>query len=315
MFVVRGIAVCLSVFSLVYLTLSSSMWVLQQRILTYGQRLRPHRAADLQFGLRMLPLTAASVITLGFAAPSFLQLEPRAINEPLGAIPLGLAMFGFVLIVVGVGSAVRALKRASHAVSRWREGAEVQSSGSVLLLRVVHELPSPVAAGVFRPRVLVSREIESVLTPKELQIALQHELAHVRRRDNLKKLLLLLAVFPGMRELEASWREASEIAADDAAVSNASQALDLAAALIKLSRVAPLQPPAELTTALTHSPAESVNARVERLLAWNGGPPSPVHGVTSWYSVATAMLGLLAIAMTYSQLLAFVHAATEWLVR
>jgi len=44
------------------------------------------------------------------------------------------------------------------------------------------------------------------------------------------------------------------MAADDAAVSNASEALDLAAAVIKLSRLAPLLAAGELTTALVHSP-------------------------------------------------------------
>ena len=79
--------------------------------------------------------------------------------------------------------------------------------------------------------------------------------------------------------LERAWREATEMAADDAAVSNVSEALDLAAAVIKLSRLAPLEPPAELTTALVHSPAESVNARVERLIAWSERRQNPTQGI------------------------------------
>jgi Zn-dependent protease with chaperone function len=67
-----------------------------------------------------------------------------------------------------------------------------------------------------------------------LQTALNHEVAHVSRRDNLKKLLLRFVAFPGMSGLETAWLEATEMAADDAAVSTAGDALDLAAALIKL---------------------------------------------------------------------------------
>ena len=76
----------------------------------------------------------------------------------------------------------------------------------------------------------------------------------MRRRDNLKKLLLRFVAFPGMAGLEAAWLEATEMAADDAAVSNAGEALDLAAALIKLSRLGPVEAPVDLTAALVHSP-------------------------------------------------------------
>ena len=75
---------------------------------------------------------------------------------------------------------------------------------------------------------------------------MNHEIAHVRRRDNLKKLLLRFVAFPRMAGLEAAWIEATEMAADDAAVLNASEALDLAAALLKLSRIRPIVPSVDL---------------------------------------------------------------------
>src|SRR5947209_20522386 len=95
------------------------------------------------------------------------------------------------------------------------------------------------AVGIIRPRVLLSDTAEALLLPDELRSALRHEAAHIRRRDNLKKLLFRLAAFPGMSQLEAAWLEATELASDEAAVSNLSEALDLAAALIKLSSLAP----------------------------------------------------------------------------
>jgi beta-lactamase regulating signal transducer with metallopeptidase domain len=205
--------------------------------------------------------------------------------------------------------------RASKTIAGWQSGASVERSGSVLLLRVSRAFPTFVAAGILRPKVLLSHRAESVLTAKELQTALRHEFAHVRRRDNLRKLLICFAPFPGMAELEASWREASEMAADDAAVSSASEALDLAAALIKLSRLGPLEPPGELMTALLHSPAESVNARVERLIAWNERRQSPAKRYSLGYALCAAAAAMLTLAVTYSELLVRVHAATEWLVR
>jgi hypothetical protein len=138
---------------------------------------------------------------------------------------------------------------------------------------------------------------------------------HVRRRDNLRKLILRLIAFPGLWEMESAWREATEMAADDAAVSSASEALDLAAAVIKLSRLAPLEAPAELTTALVNTPAESVNARVERLIAWTEPRRSSAKKYSWGYPLCAAVAVIATLAVTYSELLVRVHAATEWLVR
>ena len=44
-----------------------------------------------------------------------------------------------------------------------------------------------------------------------------------------------------MAKLESAWSEAAELAADDAAVSNLNDAVDLAAALVKLSRLVPVE--------------------------------------------------------------------------
>jgi beta-lactamase regulating signal transducer with metallopeptidase domain len=163
--------------------------------------------------------------------------------------------------------------------------------------------------------VWLSRAAEFVLTERELQSALRHETVHVRRRDNLRKLILRVVAFPGMKAMENAWREATEMTADDSAVSSISEALDLAAAVIKLSRLASLQPPAELTTALVHSPAGSVNARVERLIAWKDEHQNVSTGYSFACGLLAATAALAGMVLTYSTLLVRMHAATEWLVR
>jgi Zn-dependent protease with chaperone function len=161
----------------------------------------------------------------------------------------------------------------------------------------------------------MSDAVEAVLNASELQSALRHELAHVRRRDNLKKLLLRFVGFPGMDALEVAWLQATEMAADDAAVSTASQALDLAAALIKLSRLSTLPPAPDIATTLVHAPLASVNARIERLIAWNGQQKKPTLAISPLYTVCVMVTTVAAVAVTYSQALVRVHTATEWLVR
>jgi beta-lactamase regulating signal transducer with metallopeptidase domain len=320
MYAVRGIAVSFSIFFILYGTLSLAVCVVWRRVWLCGQQRSARGCANLLFWLRMAPLLVAIGITLAFAVPSFLMLEPRAVDEPLGFVPVALGFCGTGVILAGIWNAAVALVRVSKTIAQWSIEARVVDcragdfGESVSIRRTSAPAPPLTAAGIFRPSVWLSGAAEFVLTDRELQSALRHEVVHVRRRDNLRKLLLCLVAFPGMADLESAWREATEMAADDAAVSSASEALDLAAAVIKLSRLLPQQPAVELTTALVHSPAESVNARVTRLVAWTEPPQTPASGY-SWRYALCAAATLATLAVTYSGLLVRVHELTEWLVR
>ena len=92
------------------------------------------------------------------------------------------------------------------------------------------------------------------------------------------------------------------------------EALDLAAALIKLSRLGPVEPTVDLTAALVHSPASVMNARIERLIAWSDDRLA-AERFSPWYGLGAALATVAVFAVTYSQLLVQVHTATEWLVR
>ncbi|MGD0267793.1 MAG: hypothetical protein ABSB14_01915 [Candidatus Sulfotelmatobacter sp.] len=321
MFALRGIAVSFSIFILLYSALSLAVCGVWRNLRLGTQRHSARRCADLLFILRTIPLLVATAATFALAVPSFLLLEPRAVNEPIGVLPVILGLCGMGTLLAGIWKAAAALLRASRTVARWSSEAgvigvgRVHSMDSISVLRISGAAPPLTAAGILRPTVWLSRAAEFVLTERELQSALRHEVVHVRRRDNLRKLILRMMAFPGMAEMESAWREATEMAADDAAVSSASEALDLAAAVIKLSRLAPLEAPAELTTALVHSPAESVNARVERLIAWTEPRPSPAKRYSRGYALCAAVAVIATLAVTYGELLVRVHAATEWLVR
>ncbi|MGB9284972.1 MAG: M56 family metallopeptidase, partial [Candidatus Sulfotelmatobacter sp.] len=269
----------------------------------------------------IVPFVAAAVVTLALAVPSFLLLEPRAVRESTSIAALGLGFCGILLMLAGAWKAAAALVRASRTIARWSSEASaigcspIGSAKSISVLRAPASAVPLVVAGILRPRLWLSSAAEFVLTDHELRSALQHEVVHVRRWDNLRKLILCLVPFPGMAHLETAWREATEMAADDAAVSTASEALDLAAAVIKLSRIVPLEFPNELTTALVHSPGQSVNARVERLIAWRERQQSPANRDSFGYTLYPRAAMLVAMTIYYSQLLVQVHAATEWLVR
>jgi len=316
MFAARGIAISFSVFVIVYCALSLVVCFTWRKVWRWGQRHPVRRRADWLFILRMSPLVTAGLITTAFTVPSFLLLEPRAIDEPVGRIPLVLSLCGVALGMLGVGNAVKAAREAARRVAVWASDAQAMESGaSVPVLRVSRVAPAMTAAGILRPIVLLSSTAESVLTAGELQTALSHEVEHVRRWDNLRKLLLRLVAFPGLGGLEAAWLEASEMAADDAAVSNPAEALDLAAALVKLARLGPLEAPLDLTASIVHGPAPIINARVERLLAWGERQPVQRQRHSLWYGLSAALATVTMFAVTYTQLLVRVHTATEWLVR
>jgi Zn-dependent protease with chaperone function len=315
MFALRGLAVSLSVFVMVYCALSLSVARTWHRVRDLAQGQSAHRLASALFALRILPLGAAALITTVFAVPSFLLLEPRTIVEPIGAVPLALGIFGLAVVVIGLGNVGFAVWQASRTISGWISGSQsLDFPAPVSVLRIPRTVPAMTAVGIVRPRILLSDAAECLLDSGELKTALNHEIAHVRRRDNLKKLLLRFVVFPGMRELEHAWLEWTEMAADDAAVSNTAEALDLAAALIKVCRLGSLDSCVHLSMSLVHSPAVLVNDRVERLIHWSDQRRAPQTN-SQWYAVGLGLAFVAVLGLTYSQLLISVHVATEWLVR
>jgi beta-lactamase regulating signal transducer with metallopeptidase domain len=314
MFALRGMVISLAVFATVYCLISLAVSFTWRKLHFYLKPCSARWHAEYFFLIRMLPLFSAALVMAALTIPSFLMFEPHSIEEPLSSVSVLLALAGMVLLLFGLAKSLAALSRASRMIAKWtREAAAVRTGTSVSVLQVSGDVPALTATGIVRPRVLLSDAAASALSANELHVALKHELAHVRRRDNFRKLLSQFVAFPGMSSLEFAWLEATEMAADDAAVSNAVEALDLASALIKLSRFSLPNPPVELTAALVPSPASLVDTRVKRLIAWKQQSRANSRFVTA-YGMAGGVTAL-SLFFFYGQLLVQVHAATEWLMR
>jgi len=313
MFALRGIAVSLTFFVLVYCLLSALVAVAWRSLKLL--RAAEQRVAGLLFALRILPLMTSVVITCAFVVPSFQLLEPRSIHEGMGTMPLTLGVCALLLIACGCYRVITAQIKTSRAVARWLEGADplsVDSDPQMVTFRAKRGAPPLTLVGVRRPRVLVSESTVALLSHDELRVALQHERAHMRSRDNLKKLVFRFCPFPGMARLESAWSQAAELAADDAAVSNLNDAVDLAAALVKLSRLVPVEAAPVCTVGFVTG---SVSVRVARLLAWEEACKAPPTRSRSWYAVAPVLVTLLCALAAYGPVLALTHELTEWLVR
>ena len=327
MFLARGLAVSFSVFFLLYAALSVVVALGWTAVASF-KRGKPQRAlADSLFLVRVSPLAVAALVTLLFVAPSFVLLEPRWGQERLGILPLALGWAGSAFVVFSLWNAGIALRRTARVVMGWRSGSHAVASKAPVPVFCTNlaaigskELPPFAVAGIVRPAVFMSSSAAAALSAPELESVIRHEVAHVRRRDNLRRLLFRMCAFPFMLPIEHAWADATEAAADDAAVSNVDEALDLAAALVKLSRlvsggssaIGQGLPEAQLTMALLHA-GTSVPTRVERLVAWRCPPPAVVRARrTAWTS---ALVGVGIFALSYGPMLAGAHALTELLMQ
>lgn len=311
MFVLRGIAVSLTFFVLLYCFLSALVSV-SWRWLRWLQTTE-RSLADLLFLLRVLPLFASAVLTFVFVIPSFQILEPRSINEGVGTMPIALGTAALFLIACGSYRVVTAQTRTSRILARWTEGSQpFDESGETFTFRSRRDAPPLTLVGTRKPRVFVSDSSIELLTQDELHIALRHELAHIRSYDNLKKLMFRLSPFPGMARMEAAWSQASELAADDAAVSSVREALDLAAALVKLSRLVPVDTAPACTVGFVTG---SLGARVARLLAWDETRKLPRLRIPRWAGLLPLFITIYCTFLAYRPVLSITHEITEWLVR
>jgi len=313
MFAARCAGVSLAVFVLAYVLGSLVICTSWRVLLRWLKPASARGTADLLFAIRVLPLATAVAITLGVALPSFLLLEPEVTDEAVGTTPLLLATVFVAIAGWGMWSAVRAQRRISRSIEQWLDGSTRMDSGEfVPVFRSPQHAPTLTVAGVCAPKVIVSDDAASVLSPSELQTALRHEIAHVRRYDNLKKLIFRVASFPGTAALEAAWADQTELAADDAAVSSIDDALDLASALIKVSRLG-FSAADEIGRALLHS-STALTTRIRRLFAWTGNrdatPRRPL-----WFCGISVAAVLICLVTSYSTMLGSMHELTEWLVR
>lgn len=134
------------------------------------------------------------------------------------------------------------------------------------------ERPIACVAGFIRPTLYVSRGMVSMLSERELDGLLAHELAHLRHHDNLLAWLdvILLRTFRFLPPLQAAWAASlaeREEFADAVAAQATRRPRALASALLKLAAASAGPQDALVGAASFADPPTLVERRVERLLA------------------------------------------------
>ena len=231
--------------------------------------------AQVLAALRAAPFVVGLSTSLTFSGV-FLRFEPRGTTESPGILLAAAAAAAGVLLVIASVRAWRSL-RASRECARLLRTSGARSHGMDPIRLWVVETPYPIAAvtGLLRPRLLVSSRLLRECPPEEMDAILRHEAAHIRRRDNVLRAFMLAVPDPLQfgatgRAIQAAWSAAAEQAADDEAAGDRPEGrADLAAALVRVARMAQ-GPRPRWADGVAFYEGGNLEERVQRLL----GPAS-----------------------------------------
>lgn len=289
-YLLRLILLCLASFYILHLVLGLAVRCATPSILRAASRSLPRTASDMLLAVRLAPSAIALSCVLALGLPSYLRFEPAHTTEKTGLLL-------WLLAALSVSVSMQSLLRAIRAVRASR--AEV---GPVLRL-----------TGILRPRVVVSEGVRAALSEEQWLTVLRHEHAHLLSGDNAKRLLMILApglapFYRGWQSIEQAWAEATERAADAAAVDgDPARALVLAEALVRVARLGLDRDTVELASPFVTNP-ESLRARVQSLI---DGTPNATRGSSILPASGLALAILLSVAQIW---LRDVHVLLEMLI-
>jgi len=198
-----------AVFFLLQVTIAAVIAWLTPRALRRAILMAPHQAARFLLLLRLLPTALSALVVAVLCVPGYLLFEPRATSEEVSIACAAAAFFGASILTAATYNAMAALVISRQYVRRC---AGIESTMHGEKVQVSSHSAGLALAGILHPRLLISEQAAAGLSSDELAVALRHERAHRDSRDNLKRLLILLApaIFPALRTLEQAWAKYAE---------------------------------------------------------------------------------------------------------
>ncbi len=247
------------------------------------------RAAAL-LRLRLVPIVTACTV-LVFAGSGLFRFESRDGDEVLGWTIWSLGGFGAALLAVITVRLVRLHWRTRALVRTWMADAApfVWPGLTLPAFRLSTGFPVVAVLGILRPRLVIDQTVLDSCSRDEVAAILAHEQGHIRRLDNLRR--LVFAAAPGVpwpTGLSQAWRDATEEAADDeAAATGPDTRFHLATALLRVSRLAPHEDGwhTELPASALYR-GEGLERRVRRLV---GTPDTPSPQLYPWVFAAAVV--------------------------
>lgn len=215
--------------------------------LVLGDSMHPPKGASLVLALQF----PDPIESLGLSPQSRVSIwHPTTDTEWVSTLLLGWALLFFIKRIREMSRSQEAL----HALVLLNTDAPSKRVAEVLLRAGVamdlpaHALPplvlaevghpTPLLLGVTRPCLLLAPHVADALTGQELELALRHELAHLRRRDHWGRWVLTWALDVGRLSFISPWLgmlalDAEEALCDRMAVQSAQDAVALGGAITK----------------------------------------------------------------------------------
>jgi Zn-dependent protease with chaperone function len=240
------------------------------------------------FRLRMLPGALGLFVAFALVLPIFAVYEPRDTRETVPVFLVALASIGAGLLLRGSWRAAAAWYVTRGVIRDWRRrGRRLESDAPLPVYAIEESFPTVAVIGVARPALFIAERILRECPADEIRAMLRHECAHVAKRDNLKRFLMLACPDFVGTEIDRAWARAAEEAADAAVVAAAPRyAVQLAQALIHVARLAPSPQVPALASAFYLG--GSIESRVRRLI--QPGPARQVQYRTGRMTAAAALL-------------------------
>jgi len=204
-----------------------------------------------------LPQTAQVTITEGpaHAISAGFQLPPVLLSTA-AILYLAALLFFATRLTIGLHKTASLRRRAQplaltgHARQSYHRFAQVFAIPRALVATSM-EIAGPITLGIRRPTLLLPAQLDTTLLPEDLDAALAHEFAHMRRRDFAKNLIyellsLPIAFHPVAWLTRRRMSETRELICDDLAASAVAGRQRYARSLLRLATQfsASLQTPA-----------------------------------------------------------------------
>ncbi|MBE0337861.1 M56 family metallopeptidase [Paenibacillus sp. 23TSA30-6] len=193
------------------------------------------------------------------------------------------ALSGLVFLTFGIAgveairqcmatrAAFRRLHRMRDSVLTEALGTRYRDLGADRIWVINYAKPAAFTMGLWKPRIVLSSALLSVLDKHEEEAVVYHEAYHMKHYDPLKTWLLqmcatLLFYLPVLRHITKLYKTAREILADNAAINRTGSPMGIGSALLKLLSMTPANAHLVNSAACSSFAETSINYRISRIL-------------------------------------------------
>ncbi|MGM1021132.1 MAG: M56 family metallopeptidase [Bacillota bacterium] len=193
------------------------------------------------------------------------------------------ALSGLVFLTFGIAgveairqcmatrAAFRRLRRMRDSMLTEALGARYRDLGADRIWVINYAKPAAFTMGLWKPRIVLSSALLSVLDRNEEEAVVYHEAYHMKHYDPLKTWLLqmcatLLFYLPVLRHITKLYKTAREILADNEAINRTGSPMGIGSALLKLLSMTPANAHLVNSAACSSFAETSINYRISRIL-------------------------------------------------